>query len=252
MKVQQNISNVAQLLVNVSLLARKNAGALAAGMFFSLVVSPCFAETMPEHDHAMSMEMGGMEMNHSEHGHAMDHSAHEHMMHAKPGVHAKATGEYQIPDVKLVDMNGAKVALHDVLNNDSPIMLNFIFTTCTTICPVMSATFQQVQQQLGPKRADARLISISIDPENDTPAKLKEYAAKYSVGSQWKLLTGSLEDSIAVQRAFGVYAGDKMNHKPVTFLKAKGSDNSWLRLDGLVEAREIVKEFDKNNKSAKH
>ena len=87
------------------------------------------------------------------------------------------------------------------------------------------------------------MISISIDPEYDTPAKLREYAARFGTGSQWKLLTGSLENTIAVQKAFGVYAGDKMDQKPVTFIKAKGSDNMWLRLDGLVDASQIIKEF---------
>jgi protein SCO1/2 len=109
----------------------------------------------------------------------------------------------------------------------------------------MSASFQQVQQQLGPKRSNVRLVSISIDPENDTPAKLKEYAEKLNAGPHWKLLTGSLENSIAVQRAFGVYAGDKMNHKPLTFLKAKKSEKSWVRLEGLSDAKGIISELDK-------
>jgi len=205
--------------------ARNAAGAVA--MVLSMTMMPCFAAEVPEHEHVM------------------DHSMHEHHMAAKPGVFSRSIADYTIPDVKLVDMNGEEAVLHDVLSSNSPIILNFIFTTCTTICPVMSATFQQVQMQLGPKRSNAHMVSISIDPENDTPARLKEYAGKYGVGSQWKMLTGSLENSIAVQRAFGVLAGDKMNHKPVTFLKAKGSENSWVRLDGLVEARQIIKEFDK-------
>jgi protein SCO1/2 len=153
----------------------------------------------------------------------------------------------KLPEVSLVGIGGESASLSEALNSGAPVILNFIFTTCTTICPVMTATFQQVQKQLGPKRSNARMVSVSIDPENDTPATLKAYATKFGAGPQWKMLTGNLENSIAVQKAFGVFAGDKMNHKPVTFLKAKGSDNSWVRLDGLLEARQIIKEFDKLN-----
>ena len=184
-----------------------------------------------------------MNMDHA----AMNHSSHEHHMAAKPGVYSTSVAVYTIPDVKLVGMNGDEVALREVIDSHDPIILNFIFTTCTTICPVMSATFQQVQKRLGAKRKNVRMVSISIDPENDTPAKLKEYASKFSAGPQWKMLTGSLENSITIQRAFGVFAGDKMNHKPVTFLKAKDSEQTWVRLDGLVDAPEIIKEFDKLN-----
>ena len=180
------------------------------------------------------MDMKGMDMNHSDHAH--------HMM-TKPGLLAKSMGEYIVPNVQMVGMNGEKVTLQEALNANSPIILNFIFTSCTTICPVQSATFRQVQKKLVDMHSNARLVSISIDPENDTPKNLREYATRFGTGPQWKLLTGSLENTIAVQKAFGVYAGDKMDQKPVTFIKAKGSDNMWLRLDGLVDASQIIKEF---------
>ena len=122
---------------------------------------------------------------------------------------------YTVPDVKLVDADGAAVPLRSQLaNQDKPVILNFIFTSCGAICPVMSATFAQVQAALGPERDAVRMVSISIDPEQDTPAALKTYAGKFGARPQWQMLTGSLDDSIAVQRAFDVYRGDKMGHQP--------------------------------------
>jgi protein SCO1/2 len=147
--------------------------------------------------------------------------------------------------MRLVDANGKTVSLLDVTDDHSAIFLNFIFTTCTTICPVMSSTFQQVQDKLGSSLNEVRMVSISIDPENDTPAKLKEYAAKYKAGERWSFLTGSLENSLKVQKAFGVFAGEKMSHKPITFMKAKGSDTHWVRLEGLAEAGQIIDEYTK-------
>jgi protein SCO1/2 len=170
---------------------------------------------------------------------------HHHQHHAMPDGYQRSSASYTIPDVRLVDTDGAQVALRDGLGGDEPVMLNFIFTSCTAICPVMSATFMQVQEALGDERRKVRMVSISIDPENDTPAKLKEYAGRFHAGSQWRMLTGSVEDSIEVQRAFDAYRGGKMNHAPVTFLRAGGHDKSWVRLDGLVSASDIVQEYRK-------
>ena len=121
-------------------------------------------------------------------------------------------------------------------------MLNFIFTSCTTICPVMSGVFSQVQSRLAKVGQQARMISISIDPEHDTPERLKAYANEFSAGSDWLMLTGRLSDSVAIQRAFDAYRGDKMNHEPVTYLHS-GETEPWLRLEGLMSADLLIKEY---------
>lgn len=175
---------------------------------------------------------------------AEDHSHHHHhhAMPAEADGYVRTQAAYTVPDVKLVDADGSGVPLRSELaQQDKPVILNFIFTTCGAVCPVMSATFSQVQAALGPQRDAVRMLSISIDPEEDTPAALKVYAGKYGAGPQWRMLTGSLADSIAVQRAFGVYRGDKMNHQPATFLRA-APGQPWVRLDGFASADDILRE----------
>ncbi|WP_435626654.1 SCO family protein [Candidatus Ferrigenium straubiae] len=170
---------------------------------------------------------------------------HHHHGMAAPGTgYKRAIVSYQTPDVKLVDKNGKPVSLHSRLDGDKPVMLNFIFTTCTTICPVTSATFSIVQEKLGPEQGKVHFVSISIDPEHDTPARLNDYAKKFGAGAQWSMLTGSAKDSIAVQRAFDVYSGDKMNHRPVTFMR-KGPGKPWLRIDGFASADDLLQEYRK-------
>ena len=176
---------------------------------------------------------------------AEDHSHHHHhhAMPAEADGYVRTQAAYTVPDVKLVDADGAGVPLRSELaEQDKPVILNFIFTTCGAICPVMSATFSQVQAALGPARDAVRMLSISIDPEEDTPAVLKAYAGKYGAGPQWQMLTGSLTDSIAVQRAFDVYRGDKMSHQPATFLRA-APGQPWVRLDGFASADDILREY---------
>ncbi len=121
-------------------------------------------------------------------------------------------------------------------------MVNFIFTTCTTICPVMSGIFAQVQKELGPESAEVRMISVSIDPEYDTPERLREYAERFGAGPQWQFLTGDIDDIVAVQKSFDVYRGNKMSHEPTTLLRKSASD-PWVRLDGIASAAEIVAEY---------
>ncbi|WP_232834460.1 SCO family protein [Rhodoferax ferrireducens] len=155
--------------------------------------------------------------------------------------YGRTVASYSVPDVRLVNSDGARVSLRSLLD-DKPVILNFIFTTCGAICPVMSATFSQVQAALGLEQNAVRMVSISIDPEQDTPAVLKAYAGKFGAGPNWHMLTGSLGDSIAVQRAFNVYRGDKMGHTPVTLLRARAGQH-WVRLDGFAGADDILREY---------
>jgi len=169
------------------------------------------------------------------------HDHHHHAMPSEQDGYVRSMATYTIPDVKLQDSDGAGVSLRSELDG-KPVILNFIFTTCGAICPVMSMTFSQVQMALGSERDTVHMVSISIDPEHDTPAALKSYAEKYGAGPQWQMLTGSLDNSIAVQRAFDVYRGDKMNHQPATFLRA-GPGQPWVRLDGFASAADILREY---------
>ena len=123
-----------------------------------------------------------------------------------------------------------------------PVMLNFIFTTCTTICPVQSAAFSQVQQKLGAESDQVRMISFTIDPEHDTPERLRAYARRFGAGPQWQFLTGNLSDIVTVQKTFNAYRGNKMSHEPLVLLRAS-PDASWVRLDGMASATDIVREY---------
>ena len=213
--------------------------ALAAATCLGLAVVAVSAEASEGEEHVHHMD----HMDHKDHaapGAGMDHSQHMAMMN-KTG-YQRSEHRYALPELTLVDQGGEPVPVRSLLEGDEPVMLNFIFTTCTTICPVMSATFAQVQEELGPAREKVRMVSVSIDPEHDTPERLREYAERYKAGPQWRFLTGDLDDSIAVQKAFDVYRGNKMSHEPTTLLRVS-QDGPWVRLDGIASAAQIVAEY---------
>lgn len=167
---------------------------------------------------------------------------HAHRMHAAQQESARTVAAYDIPDIPLVGMDRSRTSLRAELDSGKPVMLNFIFTSCTAICPVMSATFSEVQKALGPERDHLRLVSISIDPEHDTPERLQAYAARYGAGPEWRFLTGTPADVVAIERAFEAYRGGKMNHVPLTLLRA-APDAPWIRLDGFASADDLVREY---------
>src|ERR1700751_1864291 len=96
--------------------------------------------------------------------------------------HGGVQADYTVPIVQLVRDDGKVVSLPDEMNDGRPVVLNFIFTTCSSICPLTSQVFAQFQQRLGAGRDPVHLMSISVDPEEDTPARLREYAHKFHAG----------------------------------------------------------------------
>jgi protein SCO1/2 len=192
-------------------------------------------------DHAAQQAGDDAHAGHAGHGEANDPHAHHKAMLEQRGYH-RSEHQYKLADVALTAMTGEPTTLAAELAVDKPVFVNFIFTTCATICPVMSATFAKVQDQLGPEAADVRMLSFSIDPEYDTPERLSTYAQQFGAGEQWGFLTGELDDLVAVQKAFDVYRGNKMNHEPTTLMRRAPGD-PWVRLDGIASAADIVTEY---------
>jgi len=150
--------------------------------------------------------------------------------------------KFSIPPLTLVDQDRREVKLSSFLAEQEPFVLSFIFTTCTTVCPIMTATMAHLRRELDKQGENLNLVSVSIDPEYDTPRRLKEYAKRYDAGDQWRFLTGRLEDIQRVQKHFTGFVSDKMDHWPVYIFKAPGKDE-WLVIDGLVSGVDLAREY---------
>lgn len=154
----------------------------------------------------------------------------------------RSSAQYTLPDVVLLDTDARPVRLREALAGNEPVMLNFIFTTCSTVCPIMVRVFAELPSRLGPAASKLRLVSITIDPEYDTPARLKGYAQNFAANPRWQLLTGRAQDIVTVQRAFNSWRGDKMGHEPLTLIRhAPGLP--WVRLDGFATPDELANEY---------
>lgn len=156
--------------------------------------------------------------------------------------YTRTQGNYTVPDVVLTDQDGKPVRLREYLLADKPVILHFIYATCTTICPVLAAGFVNFQKKAPVEPGAVRLVSISIDPENDTPDVMKEYLRRYSAKPGWDFLTGSRKDIDQVMTAFDAYVPDKMAHLPLTLMKGPGAA-PWARIYGLLGTTAMIAEF---------
>lgn len=150
----------------------------------------------------------------------------------------------RIPDAALIDQDGRPVAFHRDLVAGKVVVVNFVFTTCTTICPPMGASFGKLQKSLGERAGrDVFLISVSIDPAIDTPPRLLAWAEKFGRAPGWTLLTGPKAEINSVLRALGAYVGNKLDHAPIALVGRDGGE--WLRVSGFANPEKIIAAIDR-------
>jgi protein SCO1 len=155
-------------------------------------------------------------------------------------VDSSAISSLRIPDVTIQDQNGKSLNFYSDLVKDKVVAINFVFTTCTAICPSLTATFRRVQQQLAEQPFKAQLISISVDPTIDTPERLHDFAAKFKAETGWTFVTGSTADIGSLLQEFGVAVANKNDHTPMILI---GNDKAgyWTRAYGLSSPTSLVK-----------
>jgi protein SCO1 len=156
--------------------------------------------------------------------------------------YVRSLAAYNIPSVVLTNQKGEKVALASLLDGDDPVLVNFLFTSCSTTCPLITSTVTSMRQMLGESGGDLKVVSITIDPKHDTPKVLLEYALEQGLNPDWQLLTGDAGQIRSVLKAFSASSGSIMNHKPLTLLRAEGS-SQWVRINGYASAAELAGEY---------
>jgi len=135
-------------------------------------------------------------------------------------------------------------AVYSDLVQGKTVAINFIFTTCTTICPPLGATFARVQRELGERAGrDVHLISVSVDPANDTPERLKAWGAKFKAAPGWTFVTGAKPEIDELLRALAASTARPEDHSP-TVLVINDQKGLVTRTYGLARPSQIMKVID--------
>ncbi len=154
-------------------------------------------------------------------------------VHAQIDSDPQTNARKNIPDVELVDQNGKTVHLYSDLVKGRVVALSFIFTTCTTICPLIGADLGRLQTELGQSLGeDVSLISVSVDPATDTPQRMKAWGAQFGAKPGWDLLTGDKEEVDQLLRNAGLFTPDIQSHSPFLLL-VNDRTGEWTRINAL-------------------
>jgi cytochrome oxidase Cu insertion factor (SCO1/SenC/PrrC family) len=177
-----------------------------------------------------------------------DQTTHQHEHHKQSGAKDPETREdavkLSVPDLSLFDQQGRKVHFYSDLVKGKTVAINFIFTTCTTICPPLGATFAKMQKLLGDRLGkDVYLISITVDPVTDTPERLRAWGEKFGAKEGWTFVTGAKPEMDKLLKALNGYTARIEDHSPMILI---GDDARaiWTRAYGLAPPAKLMNIID--------
>jgi len=155
-------------------------------------------------------------------------------------------GQGYIPNLPVITQDGKKLRFYDDVIKGKIVVLNFIYTDCPDICGLTTARMSQVEDKLGEAVGrDIFFVSLTVDPEHDTPAKLKEYANAFHIGPGWLFLTGAPDDIELLRQKLGftdpdpVVDADRSNHIG-NVRYGNEALQLWGACPGLATARSIA------------
>ncbi len=157
----------------------------------------------------------------------------------------RETGLQYFGDVPLRDQNGKEVRLYSDLIAGKTIVVNSFFATCSGSCPVMTGTFRKIQADLGDRLGrDVHLISITVDPETDTPEQLRRFAKEAGAKPGGRFVTGDRDNVNLALRTLGLSTDVKENHTAVVIIgnEPKGVWKKAFSLAPADDVRKLVKE----------
>lgn len=147
-------------------------------------------------------------------------------------------------DIQLVNQNGEKMRFYSDLLQGKTVIINSFFATCQASCLPITRNLEKVQEALGDRLGkDARIISISVDPEVDTPTELKAFSKKFHARPGWYFLTGSKENVEFILKKLGQYVEEKNDHYNIVII---GNERTglWKKAFGLAKTEELIKVVD--------
>jgi protein SCO1/2 len=169
-----------------------------------------------------------------------DPHAHHRARLTKPQSRQDASSSVRLHDRPLLTQDGEQVSFASDVVQDHIVVMDFVYTTCTTVCPVLSAVFRQVQNRLGDRLGgEVLLVSVSVDPGRDTPRRLKAYADRQQARPGWVWLTG---EKIAVDQVLdglGAYTPDFEDH-PSMVLVGDARTGKWTRFFGFPGPDQLI------------
>ena len=149
-------------------------------------------------------------------------------------------GAGYIPNLQVKTQEGKAVRFYDDLIKDKIVIISFIYTTCTDICPLTTARLSQLEERLGDAVGrDVFMISMTVDPARDTPEKMKEFSAAFQTGPGWTFVTGDADDIRAINYKFGERSQILSEHRNQIVL-GNDATGEWQRDSAFSDISRLV------------
>ena len=143
-------------------------------------------------------------------------------------------------DVVLINQDGEPMRFYSDLLRDKTVVINAFFTSCQGVCPILSSKLVAIQERLGDRLGkDLHLISISVDPETDTPALLKSYSERFAAHPGWYFLGGPKENVEWALHKLGQRVENKEAHTNILIV-GKAASGRWKKVLGLASPEELL------------
>ena len=159
---------------------------------------------------------------------------------------SSAPAKLAVPDLQVIDQNGHQLRFNSDVLKDRTAVINTFFTNCAAICPITQETFSKLAKSLGSRlRRDLVLISISVDPEHDTPERMKAWGKKFNVGSGWVLLSGNKAETEELLKSLRLFAPGNQRHQTTVLIGNRST--GWIRASGFAseeKLQKMVEEFE--------
>lgn len=154
-----------------------------------------------------------------------------------------ATASLPVPDLQVVTQSGDHLRFNSELVKGRIAIVTGFFTTCTSMCPITQESLAHVAKLLGPRLGkDVVIISLSVDPENDTPERMKAWSEKFHTGPGWVLASGNKADVQALLKSLGLFVDLPQRHQSA--LMVGGQSSGWVRISSWTSPEKLVKLVD--------
>lgn len=175
-----------------------------------------------------------------------------------PGARARVRVPGRLPNPTVYTHEGRAVRFYDDLIRDKVVAINMTYLQCSVLCPPTIGNLIRVQELLGERAGrDVFMYSITLVPELDTPAAMKDYVARLGIGKGWTFLTGAPEDIESIRRGLGFFDvdpavdADRNQHAGMIRI-GNGAVDRWTMAPGLVRPEQILSTINHVDRSVVH
>jgi len=201
----------------------KTKTAIRFPLLFLLTLVPAYGAQMEEHEK-------GDHSGHEMHRQMMEKAPSDDLMNVKVQLH----------DLELLTQEGTPIRFKSEAIQDKLVAMTFVYTNCTTICPVFNALFGQLQDLLGDRlEEEVRLITMTLDPARDLPQRMSREARKFNAKTGWLYLTGEKQNVDQVLKGLDAFFADFTQHPPMVLL-GDGQTGTWKRYNGFPRPQELL------------